>query len=283
MINLFKNNIMTNQIHPCLWYDGQAKEAATFYCSIFPNSKITVDTPMVVNFELMGKKFMGLNGGPVFKINPSISIFVYCKTADETDEIYNRLAEGGEPLMAIGKYDWSERYGWIKDKYGLTWQVMLGAEEKICPALLFVGDKFGQAERAIKFYTGVFDNSSIDVLQHYPDATPFAGKVLFSSFKLNQYDLIAMDGSGEHAFTFNEALSFVVNCQTQEEIDYYWIKLTEGGEESRCGWLKDKFGISWQIVPAILGELMMDKEKAPRVMQAFMQMKKFDIEKLKQA
>ena len=274
---------MNNSIHPCIWFDGNAKEAATFYCSIFSNSIITVDTPMVVNFELWGKKFMGLNGGPMFKINPSISFFVYCKTAEQTDEIYNRLAEGGKPLMAIGKYDWSERYGWIKDKFGLTWQVMAGTEEKICPSLLFTGDKFGRAEEAIKFYTTIFDNSSIDVLQHYPDATPFAGKVLFSESKLNQFNIIAMDGPGEHAFIFNEALSFVVTCQTQEEIDYYWNKLTEGGEESRCGWLKDKFGISWQIVPAILGQLMSDTEKAPRVMQAFMQMKKFDIEKLKQA
>jgi predicted 3-demethylubiquinone-9 3-methyltransferase (glyoxalase superfamily) len=159
----------------------------------------------------------------------------------------------------------------------------LSTEEKICPSLLFTGNKFGKAEEAIKFYTSVFDNSSIDNLQHYPAETPFAGKVLFSSSKLNKYNLIAMDGPGEHAFIFNEALSFVVTCKTQEEIDYYWNKLTEDGEESRCGWLKDKFGISWQIVPAILGELMMDKEKAPRVMQAFMQMKKFDIEKLKQA
>ena len=141
---------MNNSIHPCLWYDGQAKEAATFYCSIFPNSKITVDTPMVVNFELMGKKFMGLNGGPMFTINPSISIFVYCKTTDETDEIYNRLAEGGEALMAIGKYDWSERYGWIKDKYGLTWQIMLGNEEKIMPSLLFTSGQFGRAEELSK-------------------------------------------------------------------------------------------------------------------------------------
>ena len=274
---------MNNSIHPCIWFDGNAKEAATFYCSIFSNSKITVDTPMVVNFELWGKKFMGLNGGPMFKINPSISFFVYCKTAEQTDEIYNRLAEGGEPLMAIDKYDWSERYGWIKDKFGLTWQVMLTPEEKIMPCLLFTGDKFGKAEAAINFYTSVFDDSAVNALHHYPNETPFAGKVLFSDFNLTQYNITAMDGPGDHTFTFNEAVSFVVECQNQEEIDYYWNTLTEGGEESMCGWLKDKFGISWQIVPAILGQLMSDPEKAPRVMQAFMQMKKFDIEKLKQA
>ena len=92
-----------------------------------------------------------------------------------------------------------------------------------------------------------------------------------------------MDGPGEHAFIFSEAVSFVVDCDTQEQIDYYWNKLTENGEESQCGWLKDQFGVSWQIVPTILGKLMTDPEKGPRVMQAFMQMKKFDIEKLMQA
>jgi predicted 3-demethylubiquinone-9 3-methyltransferase (glyoxalase superfamily) len=274
---------MNNTIHPCIWFDDNAKEAATFYCSVFSNSKITTDTPMVVNFELWGKKMMGLNGGPMFKLNPSISFFVNCKTEEQTNEIYNKLAEGGEPLMAIGKYDWSQRYGWIKDKFGMTWQVMVSTEERICPALLFVGDKFGRAEEAINFHTTVFDNSAVSNLQHYPDQTPFAGKVLFSEFKLNQYNLIAMDGPGNHAYTFNEALSFVVECQNQDEIDYYWNKLTEGGAESRCGWLKDKFGISWQIIPAALGKLMSNPEKAGRVMQEIMKMNKLDIATLEQA
>jgi predicted 3-demethylubiquinone-9 3-methyltransferase (glyoxalase superfamily) len=140
---------MNKQIYPCLWFDGQAKAAADFYCSIFKNSKIIEETPLVVIFELTGKQFMGLNGGPLYK--------------------------------------------------------------------------------------------------------------------------------------FTEGVSFVVDCETQEEIDYYWSKLTEGGEEVQCGWLKDKFGLSWQVVPSILYELLRDPERSPRVTQAFMQMKKFDIEKLKNA
>ena len=133
------------------------------------------------------------------------------------------------------------------------------------------------------FYTGLFDNSSIDVLQYYPDQTPFAGKVLFSECKLNQYNLIAMDGPGNHAYTFNEAISFVVECQNQEEIDYYWNKLTEGGEESMCGWLKDKFGISWQIIPANIGLLMSNSEKGGRVLQEILKMKKLNLEILMNA
>lgn len=274
---------MNNTIHPCIWFDGNAKEAAAFYCAVFGNAAITTDTALVVNFEIWGNKFMGLNGGPMFSINPSISLFVHCKSNEQTNKIYQALAEGGQPLMAIGKYDWSECYGWIKDKFGLTWQLMTGTEERICPSLLFTGNNFGRAEEAMKFYSSVFDHSSITNLQHYPEGSPFAGKVLFSESTLNSYNLIAMDGPGEHAFAFNEAVSLVVTCNTQEEIDYYWTRLTEGGAESQCGWLKDRFGISWQIVPAILGQLMTDPERAPRVMQAFMKMKKFDIEKLQQA
>jgi predicted 3-demethylubiquinone-9 3-methyltransferase (glyoxalase superfamily) len=137
---------MANQLYPCLWYDGQAKEAAIFYCSIFPNSKIISENPMVVVFELNNKKFMGLNGGPLYKFSP--------------------------------------------------------------------------------------------------------------------------------------ATSFVIECETQNEIDYYWEKLGDGGIFNQCGWLDDKFGVSWQVVPTILGELMNDSTKSKKVIDAFMQMKKFEIEKL---
>jgi predicted 3-demethylubiquinone-9 3-methyltransferase (glyoxalase superfamily) len=141
---------MNNPIYPCLWFDGKAKEAAEFYCSVFKDSRILTDTPMVVQFELNGSRFMGLNGGPHFK--------------------------------------------------------------------------------------------------------------------------------------FNEAVSLVVNCENQEEIDYYWEKLTgEGGQESMCGWLKDKYGLSWQIVPSNMGKLMTDSARAKRVMPVLMQMKKLDIRKLEEA
>jgi len=138
-----------NNIYPCLWFNGQAKAAADHYCSIFPNSKITSENPMVVNFELNGNKFMGLNGGPQYKFSP--------------------------------------------------------------------------------------------------------------------------------------ANSYVITCETQKEIDHYWEKLGEGGIYNQCGWLDDKYGVSWQIVPAVLGELMSDPNKAPKVIDAFMKMTKFDIETLKNA
>jgi predicted 3-demethylubiquinone-9 3-methyltransferase (glyoxalase superfamily) len=272
---------MNNNIHPCLWFDGHAREAAALYCSLFENSRITVDTPMVVSFELTGKKFMGLNGGPVFTINPSISLFAVNPSVDETNKLWNTLIEGGAALMPIDKYPWSERYGWLRDRFGVTWQISAAyeedAEQTITPSLLFTNQQFGRAAEAIQFYTSVFDNSATSNLIHYPAGDNNAGKVMFSEFKLNKYNLIAMDGPGVHDYTFNEAVSLVVECETQEQIDYYWNKLTEGGKESRCGWLVDKFGISWQIIPAIIGRLMGDPEKGKRVMQAVMKMKKLDI------
>jgi predicted 3-demethylubiquinone-9 3-methyltransferase (glyoxalase superfamily) len=275
---------MKNPIYPCLWFDGNAKVAADFYCSVFKNSKVTVDTPMIVNFQINGKKFMGLNGGPIYKLNPSISIFVNCESIPETNTVWSKLIDGGKALMPIDKYPWSERYGWLQDKFGLTWQISIvneeGNKQKITPSLLFTGNQFGRAEEAINFYTSIFSNSSTDTLLHYLTEDANAGKVMYAEFKLNQYDLIAMDGPGAHEYTFNEAVSFVVDCETQKEIDYYWSKLTEGGQESQCGWLKDKFGVSWQIVPTILGKLMTDPTKSQHVMAAFMKMKKFDIEKL---
>ena len=274
-----------HDIKPCLWFDNQGKEAAEFYCSLFDDSKVTSNNALVTEFELAGQKFMNLNGGPMFQINPSISLFVVCEEVDEINSLWEKLLDGGSVMMPLDKYDWSERYGWLKDKFGMTWQIYKGklseVNSKITPSLLFTDTQFGNADSAVKFYTSVFPNSSVDGIMYYAEGDPqTAGKVMHAQFVLDGKVFMAMDGPGEHKFHFNEGVSFVVSCKDQEEIDYFWNKLTEGGEESQCGWLKDKFGVSWQIVPAVLGELMSDPERSEKVVQAFMKMKKFDIEKL---
>ncbi len=277
---------MNNNIHPCLWFNGNAKEAADFYCSLFAGSKIMIDTPLVVNFELAGQKFMGLNGGPMFKPNPSVSFTVICETDDETTALWKQISNDGMILMPLDKYEWSEKYGFVQDRFGFSWQIMKATysdvNQKITPTFLFVGKSFGEAEKAVKFYTGVFPQSSIEgILLYTKEEGEAAGTVKHSQFILDKKVFMAMDGLGNHPFAFNEAISFVVDCETQGEIDFYWNILTEGGgQESQCGWLKDKFGISWQIVPTVLGKLMADREKSPRVIQAFLKMKKFDIQKL---
>lgn len=278
---------MTHQIYPCFWFDDNAKEAATFYCSVFEQSSIISENPVVVMFQLGNKKIMALNGGPMFKVNPSISLFVRFSSIDKTKEVWDKLMDSGNVLMPLDKYPWSECYGWVQDKFGLTWQLSVvneGEQAGITPSMLFTAAQFGRAEEAMKFYAAHFDNSVVKESILYPDGDANAGKLMYAAFQLNGYDMIAMDGPGAHNYTFDEGVSFVVTCDTQEEIDYYWNNFTaNGGQESMCGWLKDRFGVSWQIVPSVLGKLMNDPGKAQKVMQAFLQMKKFDIATLEKA
>jgi len=152
--------------------------------------------------------------------------------------------------------------------------------QKITPFLWFDNN----AEEAMNFYVSIFKNSKVLRVARYGDAGPGPkGTVMTANFQLDGQEFVALNG-GPH-FKFTEAISFVVNCETQQEVDEFWKKLSDGGEESRCGWLKDRYGLSWQIVPTILVELLQDKdpEKAKRVMEAMLQMNKIDIKKLKQA
>lgn len=274
---------MINQIYPCLWFDGQARAAADFYCSLFNNSKITADSPIVTKFELNKNKFMALNGGSKHKINPSISISVLCETIEETNELWDQLIEQGRALIPINQHAWSERYGWLQDRFGLSWQISLSEKEikqKIRPCLLFTDKQFGRAEEAIHFYSSIFDYSSTDILMHYPAKENYAGKVLYSEFTLNHLQLLAMDGPGVHDFAFNDAVSFVIECESPKKIDYLWKRLTDGGQEKMCGWLKDRFGVSWQIVPAILGKLMENPEKVEGIAKKLIKIKKIDLDAL---
>lgn len=298
---------MMQKIVPSLWFDTSAEEAMTFYTSLLPNSKIISierypDPPpadfmdgmqgrvLTEIFELAGYRFMALDGGPQFTFNPSVSFFINCRTREEVDRLWEQLSAGGEALMPLGEYPFSEWYGWIQDRYGVSWQVMLTAEDfeqKIVPSLLFVGDVCGRAEEAINLYASLFDNSQIANIIHYEADSEHekSGTVMYADFKLNGQKHVAMDSALEHKFTFNEAISFYVECQNQAEVDKYWEKLSAVPEAEQCGWLKDKFGVSWQIVPKQLGELLSDpdREKADRVMKAMLQMKKIDVAGLQEA
>lgn len=295
---------MKNQITTCLWFDNQAETAAKFYTSLFEDSKIgpisrygkegfevhgqTEGTAMTVAFQIGGQSFTALNGGPYFKINPSISFYVVCETEKEIDLLWEQLSEGGTLLMPLEKYDWSEKYGWLNDRFGLSWQISLGkfsdTGRKFSPAFLFMGPKHTLAEEAVHFYTSVFPDSGIKgILKYAAGENETEGTVKHAQFQLQNQTFMIMGNSMTPEFDFNEAISFQVSCDTQDEIDYYWNKLSEGGSEGQCGWLKDKYGVSWQIIPSILDELINNPEKAGNVTRAFLQMKKFDIAKLLQA
>ncbi len=152
--------------------------------------------------------------------------------------------------------------------------------QKITPFLWFDNN----AEEAMNFYVSVFRNSEVVSVSRNGEAGPGAeGTVMVATFRLDGQEFMVLNGGPQ--FTFSEAISFLIDCGSQEEVDYYWEKLSEGGETSQCGWLKDKFGLSWQVVPTVLGEMIQDKdpEKANRVVQAMLQMSKIDIAKLKEA
>lgn len=296
-----------HKIIPHLWFDKEAKEAADFYTSLFSKAKVTNvttlhDTPSgdsdIVSFTLRGQSFMAISAGPFFKFNPSVSFIVNFDPSREKeareniDAVWEKLLPGGTVLMPIQEYPFSKRYGWIQDKYGLSWQLILTDPEgeerpEIVPSLLFVGDVYGKAEEAINFYLSVFKDAKMGAIMRYgaeqePDKE---GTVLFADFKLLDTWFAAMDSAREHNFAFNEAISFIVNCDNQEEIDYYWEKLSAVPEAEQCGWLKDKYGLSWQIVPVEMDEMMRNgtREQIDRVTQAFLPMKKLDIAQLKKA
>lgn len=287
------------KIIPHLWFDKEAKEATEFYTSLFPDSKIKnittiTDTPSgdsdIVTFKLAGQDFMAISAGPYFKFNPSISLFVVFDDEKEIESVWNKLIEGGKELMPFDTYPWAEKYGWLQDKYGLSWQLSMSEnhkmEQKITPLLMFTEDRAGFAKDAILYYTGIFPNSKIDMLVSYTsEEDDTEGFIKHSRFTLNGYSFIAMDSSLSHDFSFNEAISFVVSCDTQEQIDFYWDKLSAVPESEQCGWLKDKYGVSWQIVPSIMEEMMTkgSKKQIDRVTQAFLKMKKFNIEALEKA
>jgi predicted 3-demethylubiquinone-9 3-methyltransferase (glyoxalase superfamily) len=295
------------KIAPHLWFDKEAKEATEFYCSLFPDSKIKnistiTDTPSgdcdIVSFELWGQPFMAISAGPLFRFNPSVSFMVNFDPSKDPEAekhlntVWEKLSEGGTSLMPLGEYSFSKRYGWLNDKYGLSWQLILsdpGGEERpfIVPSLLFTEKVWGKAEEAVGFYTSVFKNAKQGGIYRYPAGMEpdKEGTVMFSDFMIENQWFAAMDSAREHGYTFNEAVSFMIYCDTQDDIDYYWEKLSHFPEAEQCGWCKDKYGLSWQVSPTVMNEMMTKgtREQVDRVTQAFLKMKKFDIEELKRA
>lgn len=316
-VKLFRGNEFltteTNDMQkltPFLWFNDQAEQAVQFYTSIFKNSSAGMQvrydkagakasgmpegSVMTATFQIQGYDFVALNGGPVFQLNPSVSFFLNfdpSTNADaraELDQLWQKLSEGGIVLMPLDQYPFSQRYGWVQDRFGVSWQLILsnpGGEERsfIIPSFLFVGEQCGKAEAATDFYISIFENSVRGSMHRYPTGMgpDREGTLMYTDFKLRDQWFAAMDSARDHKFGFNEAISFVVNCSSQNEIDYYWEKLSEGGDPraQMCGWLKDQFGVSWQVVPEILPQLISDPNpaKAQKATQAILGMKKIEI------
>lgn len=295
----------SSKIIPCIWLDGQAEQAVDFYVRTFPAGRIlatsrypgSIDNPggrprgsvLTVEFEVAGQRFTALNGGPTFALNPSVSFFVHVDTPKDADRLFTSLAEGGEALMPIDRYPWSERYGWVRDRFGVTWQVITGRRERegatIAPCLMFAGSQHGRAEEALRFFTSVLPGGRIGSVERYAEGEGPPGTVKHGRFVLAGQDFVAMDAHGDHPFTFNEALSLQVMCDDQAEVDRYWEALAVGGEHGQCGWLKDRFGLSWQVGPTAITKWMAstDTVARDRAFEALLEMKKLDIAVIQRA
>ncbi len=303
------------KIVPSLWFDKNCEEAINFYISVFPKSKIThrqyypegstephmqgMEGKILTGiFELDGYKFMALDGGPIFKLNPAISFILNFDPSQKENAkekltaLWEKLSPGGTIRMPLQEYPFSKLYGWTEDKFGVNWQLMLTdpkGEERpfIIPSMMFTQEKAGKAEEAVDFYTSIFKNSKKGTVARYPAGmeNDKEGTIMFSDFMLENQWFADMDSAQVHDFKFNEAVSLYVECEDQAEVDELWDKLTTAPEFEQCGWLKDKYGVSWQIIPRQLGELMgdPDKEKSGRVLQAMLQMKKINVADLQKA
>lgn len=285
------------KIVPHLWYDTQALEAATYYVSLFENSRILqvntiYDTPSgdseLVDFELAGFQFSAMSAGPIFTMNASVSIMVGCKEIAEVDRLYQALITGGMAMMPLDAYPFSKRYAWVQDKYGLSWQLMyeeaLEADLRIRPSLLFAGEACGKAEAAIDFITEVFDDSKKGYISYYGpgEASDSRAKINYSELTIRGIPFVFMDHGFGGTEIFNEAISFIISCDTQKEIDYYWDKISFVPEAEQCGWVKDRFGISWQVVPTFFNTFYSNAtaEEAKRVTEVLLEMHKIDLQQL---
>ncbi len=296
------------KISACIWLNDVAEEAAAFYTTIFPNSRITATTHysevgrefhghspgsvMSVVFEVDGFRFTALNGGAVFAPNPSISFFVHCETVEMVHQLWESLSRDGSALMPLDSYPFSERYGWVQDRFGVSWQLILAStpeearKARIVPSFLFVGDICGKAEEAMNYYASVFPGSRVGDIARYGDGfgVEQADSVMYGEFFLSGQKLTAMDSADDHAFSFTEGVSLIVDATTQEEIDSYWNALSAVPDAEQCGWLKDRYGVSWQIFPETEMERIMndaDAARRDRVLEAMFRMKKIDLDALR--
>jgi predicted 3-demethylubiquinone-9 3-methyltransferase (glyoxalase superfamily) len=291
------------KIVPNLWFDHTAAEAAAFYAAVFPNARVT-DTQLypeeglldfqaefagkeiTVSFEIDGYRFIAINAGPEFAVNPSVSFMLNFdpsrdpQAREHLDQLWASLSEGGSVMMALGEYSHSPHYGWVQDRYGISWQLILTNAEGeprpfIVPTMLFSSSAQNRAAEAAAYYVDTFPGSRVGTDVRYPTqagpATP--GSVMFTDIELFGQWFALMDASREQDYTFNCGVSLMVECDDQAEIDRYWDALSAVPEAEQCGWCADKFGLSWQIVPAKLGDLMLTADSYSKLMG----MKKIDI------
>ena len=282
---------MDQVITPAIWCDGTADEAAQFYTDIFRDASVTEQAPgIAATVSIHGFKLSLINGGNQYTPNPSISCILNFdpllfggeeQARTYLDELYERLSTGGV-LMELGEYPFSPRYAWVRDRFGMTWQLMLTDPDGdprpfVIPSFMFGGTNHTHAEEATDAWIALFDNSRRGALYRYEEGGPLdAGTVMFTDFTLRGTWMAATDSGTFHDFTFTPGVSMIVSCRDQEEIDRYWAGLSAVPEAERCGWCVDRWGVSWQVVPHNIAELMAEAATRDKILQ----MGKIDLTKL---
>lgn len=294
------------RIVPHLWFDRQADAAAEFYCEALPHTTLLTTSQypteglpdfqqdfagktLTAELEIDGLQIVLINASDEFYPNPSISFLLNFDpsrdpdAAGTLDATWQKLSEGGTALMPLDEYSFSPRYGWIQDRFGVSWQLMLTNPDGeprpfVTPQLMFGGDAQNRAKEAIDYYLATFQHSRTGTIVPYPEPTgpAPAGGIMFAEFQLENQWFSAMDSGVEQHFSFTHGVSLAVKCRDQDEIDRYWAALSTVREAEQCGWCIDQFGVSWQIQPENITELMAD----PACFQRLEHMKKIDIAEL---
>lgn len=285
-------------IIPHLWYNTEAKEAVAFYVDLFGGNVdwtyTITDTPSgdsdLIQFQLGNMTLAAISAGPYFKLNESMSLMVNVASKDEVTRLYQALSEGGRVLMPLGEYPFSPYYVWLEDRFGLSWQLSYAPDlDKpyqfdIC--LLFSQGQVGLAQPMLDYYKDKLPQARLGRLSYYGEgeAAVEAAKLNYAELLVAGQKMIVMDhGYGGEA-SFNEAFSLMVYVDSQDELDFYYDLLSAVPEAEMCGWVKDQFGISWQIVPRMLMEAYdtASPEKVKAVNAAVMTMKRLDIAKIQE-
>jgi predicted 3-demethylubiquinone-9 3-methyltransferase (glyoxalase superfamily) len=260
------------KITPCLWFEYSAKEAVEFYCETFRNSFIIESSELSVKFSLNNIEFVALNKSPNSTINDTISFSVYCGGEWEIERLYSVFSQGGEVIMPLGPYPFARKYAWVKDKFGVSWQLdvdPINNPQNIVPSVMFVNDHAPKLKEAINFYHGIFPKPMMLFEVAYPPEIHMPeGCLRFAQHKLNGYIFNFMSNHERQESESNESVSFTVWCKDQEDINHYWNALnSKASKIGKFGWLQDKYGLWWQILPNNLGALLKDKENLQKLMQ----------------
>ena len=282
---------MDQRIIPAIWCDAADDEAARFYADVFREGSVVEQAPgLAATVSIHGFRLSLINGGDQYAPNPSISCILNFdpllfggedQARAYLDELYERLSGGGV-LMELGEYPFSPRYAWVRDRFGMTWQLMLtdpAGEPRpfILPAFMFGGTNHANAEEATEAWIALFDDARRGALRRHEEAGPMeAGTIMFTDFTLRGTWMAAMDSGAFHDFTFTPGVSMIVSCRDQEEIDRYWAGLSAVPEAERCGWCVDRWGVSWQVVPDNIAELMADAATREKILH----MGKIDLTRL---